>query len=80
MYFIQCFGSFQLDQQRFFDQQVREILTDCRAVISDCDTALGRNGETPLAWLVRQRILIHLLEKPSPKRIAYSEGAAGDSF
>jgi hypothetical protein len=39
-----------------------------------------RNGEAPLAQLVRQRILIDLLEKPSPERIEYSKGAAEDSF
>ena len=58
MRLVQCFRGLQRDRERVRDLHVNAVLADHRAAIGDRDAVLLCDGESRLAKLVCQRILL----------------------
>src|SRR5271157_3924732 len=66
---VQCLDGFEFYEYRAAHQQVRRVLTDDKAIIPHDDTVLLNHGETTLAKLVSERVLVNLLDKSRSERI-----------
>jgi hypothetical protein len=73
MHVTQFLDGLQLNQKQAFDQQVRAVLADHRAVIVFRDAALLFHREASIAQLLGQGILVDLFQESSPERIQHSE-------
>ena len=79
MYIIQRPGSFQFDQKRPLNHQIGDVFTDCHAIVNDGETMLLRDGQSSLAQLMGQGILVDFLQKSNAKRIENSKRTANDT-
>jgi len=68
----------QFNQQPVLDHQIGRILADDHAVIMHSDITLLRHDKTEFAQLMRQGILINLLQKAAPKRMLDDERPTND--
>ena len=75
MYVTQFLDGLQLNQKHAFDQQIRAVLADHRAVIVYSNAALLFYREASIAQLLGQGILVDLFQESSPERIKHSERA-----
>jgi hypothetical protein len=64
MRLIQRFHRLQLDQQPLLHHQIREILTNYRAIVNDLNPTLLHHSEPSLPRFMHQRVPINLLQKP----------------
>ena len=76
MNIVQSLDGLEFDKHQVFHQQISRVLTNTDAIVQDNDASLLHDAEAPLANLMRQRVVVHLLEETRSQYIGNSEGTA----
>ncbi len=76
MDFIQCLGSFQLNQQCVLDEKIRGVVSDKETSLMDWDPPLLLNLQARSAKLVGKGILIDLLQEATAEDVAHGVGTS----
>jgi hypothetical protein len=73
---VQRLDGLELHEHCILDQHIDSELANDDTVLPGNDSALLRNDEPRLAKLMRERILINLLEKSGSERVGHRERAS----
>ena len=80
MNIVQCFGSFDLDEYTFLDQQISDKIPYQNVLIPNFDPVLLRNPKVDLPKFNSQCIFINLFKKSGTKDIANRMYATDNFF